>query len=71
MAKRYRVLIGGEWIGDDLPGIDVVNPFDGTIIGVVPEAGDAEVERAIEAARGGFCRDGGNARRIAARKSYQ
>ncbi|HEY6873272.1 MAG TPA: aldehyde dehydrogenase family protein [Geobacteraceae bacterium] len=54
MAKRYRVLIGGEWLGDDLPGIDVVNPYDGAIIGVVPEAGDREVERAILSAREGF-----------------
>lgn len=54
MAKRYRVLIGGEWLGDDLPGIDVVNPYDGSVIGVVPEAGEREVERAVLAARNGF-----------------
>ncbi|MCM2358662.1 MAG: aldehyde dehydrogenase family protein, partial [Geobacteraceae bacterium] len=54
MVKRYRVLIGGEWLGDDLPGIDVVNPYDDSVIGVVPEAGDREVERAIIAARQGF-----------------
>jgi acyl-CoA reductase-like NAD-dependent aldehyde dehydrogenase len=54
MAQRYRLLIGGEWVGDGLPGIDVVNPYDGSIIGVVPEAGPEEVEAAIAAARKGF-----------------
>jgi acyl-CoA reductase-like NAD-dependent aldehyde dehydrogenase len=54
MAKRYRVLIGGEWTGDDLPGIEVVNPFDHTLLGIVPEADGAMVDRAIEAARAGF-----------------
>jgi acyl-CoA reductase-like NAD-dependent aldehyde dehydrogenase len=54
MVKRYRVLIGGEWVGDDLPGINVVNPYDDTVIGVVPQAGDKEVESAINAARKGF-----------------
>lgn len=54
MAKRYRVLIGDEWTGDDLPGIDVLNPFDDTLIGVVPEANAALVERAILAAQQGF-----------------
>jgi acyl-CoA reductase-like NAD-dependent aldehyde dehydrogenase len=54
MAKRYRVVIGGEWVGDGLPGIDVVNPFDGVVVGVVPEASPELVERAIRAAREGF-----------------
>jgi acyl-CoA reductase-like NAD-dependent aldehyde dehydrogenase len=52
--KRYRVLVGGEWVGDDLPGIEVLNPYDESVIGVVPQAGDAEVENAINAARKGF-----------------
>ena len=56
-----KYLIGGEWVGDDLPGIDVVNPYDDSIIGVVPEAGDKEVERAIAAARKGFAGNVGNA----------
>ena len=38
MAKRYRVLIGGEWLGDDWQGIEVINPFNGAVIGIVPEA---------------------------------
>lgn len=54
MAKRYRVLIGGEWTGDDLPGIEVLNPFDDTLLGIVPEASPALVERAVQAALEGF-----------------
>ncbi|HZV80588.1 MAG TPA: aldehyde dehydrogenase family protein [Geobacteraceae bacterium] len=54
MAKRYRVLIGGEWTGDDLEGIDVINPYDEALIGVVPEATPELVDRAIVAARAGF-----------------
>jgi acyl-CoA reductase-like NAD-dependent aldehyde dehydrogenase len=54
MAKRYRVLIGGEWTGDDLPGIEVLNPYDDTLIGVVPEATPELVEQAIVAAGNGF-----------------
>jgi acyl-CoA reductase-like NAD-dependent aldehyde dehydrogenase len=53
MAKRYRMLIGGEWVGDELPGIDVINPFDDTLIGIVPEASPAVVDQAITAAQAG------------------
>src|SRR6266702_5775948 len=54
MAKRFRILIGGEWLGDDLPWIKVVNPYDDSVIGVVPEAGEKEVESAVSAARQGY-----------------
>ena len=54
MTKRYRVLIGGEWLGDDWRGIDVINPFDNTVVGVVPEASAEAVDKAIVAARNGF-----------------
>lgn len=54
MAKRYRVLINGEWTGDDLPGIDVINPYDNALLGIVPEATPELVERAIVAAQEGF-----------------
>lgn len=50
MTKRYRVLVGGEWVGDSWPGIEVINPYDDSVIGMVPEASAAEVDRAIEAA---------------------
>lgn len=53
MGKRYRVLIGGEWTGDDLEGIEVINPYDDALIGVVPEATAELVDQAIVAAKAG------------------
>jgi len=50
MAKRYRVLVGGEWTGDNLPGIDVINPYNDALLGVVPEADAELVEKAISSA---------------------
>jgi acyl-CoA reductase-like NAD-dependent aldehyde dehydrogenase len=47
-------LVGGEWLGDDREGIEVINPYDGSIIGVVPEASAEDVDRAVVAARQGF-----------------
>ncbi|GAB7028299.1 aldehyde dehydrogenase family protein [Geotalea toluenoxydans] len=54
MAKRYRMLIDGEWLGDDRTGIEVINPFDDSLIGLVPEATAEDVEAAIIAAAKGF-----------------
>lgn len=54
MAKRYKVLVGGEWIGDECPGIEVVNPYDDSVIGIVPESSLKDVENAIVAAQAGF-----------------
>jgi len=54
MVKRYKVLVGGEWVGDDRSGIEVINPYDGSVVGVVPEATANDVDRAIESARKGF-----------------
>lgn len=54
MAKRYRVLIGGKWVGEGLPGIEVVDPYDDSVVGIVPQAGEVEVEEAIQAALAGF-----------------
>lgn len=54
MAKRYKVLVGGEWVGDSSPGIEVINPFDNSVIGIVPEASTDDVDSAIAAAQKGF-----------------
>ena len=51
MTKRYRVLIGGEWVGNDRQGIEVINPYDESLIGVVPEASADDVDNAVVAAR--------------------
>jgi acyl-CoA reductase-like NAD-dependent aldehyde dehydrogenase len=50
MSRRYKVLLDGEWCGDDRAGIEVVNPYDDSVIGIVPEATAEDVDRAIEAA---------------------
>jgi acyl-CoA reductase-like NAD-dependent aldehyde dehydrogenase len=54
MVKRYKVLIDGEWVGDERRGIDVVNPYDGSLMGIVPEATPDDFDNAVEAARKGF-----------------
>lgn len=51
MNKRFRTLIAGEWVGDHLSGMEVINPFDDSLIGVVPAVGHEEVERAIVGAK--------------------
>lgn len=49
---QTRLLIGGEWV-DGLAGteIDIINPFDGTKIVSVAEALEADVDRAVDAAK--------------------
>ena len=54
MSRRYRVLIGGKWVGDEAPGINVINPYDGAVIGTVPETSSDMVEQAVKAAQAGF-----------------
>ncbi|MSM41228.1 MAG: aldehyde dehydrogenase family protein [Geobacter sp.] len=54
MIRRFKVLVGGEWLGDDCRGIEVLNPYDDSVIGIVPEAAPDDVERAIIAARVGY-----------------
>ncbi|MEM7473088.1 MAG: NAD-dependent succinate-semialdehyde dehydrogenase [Pseudomonadota bacterium] len=48
-------LIGGAWVGADSGGtIDVTNPATGEVIGKVPNCGDVETLRAIDAADAAF-----------------
>lgn len=54
MTKRYRVLIGGEWVGDGWQGIEVINPYDDSVVGVVPQATAESVDDAVAAARQGY-----------------
>lgn len=54
MTKRYKVLVGGEWLGENDKGIEVTNPYDDSVVGIVPETSPEGVERAIIAARQGF-----------------
>jgi succinate-semialdehyde dehydrogenase/glutarate-semialdehyde dehydrogenase len=48
---RERCYVDGKWIdADSGKTIDVTNPADGSKLGTVPAAGEAETRRAIEAA---------------------
>lgn len=48
---REACLINGEWVqADDGKAITVTNPFDGNVIGKVPECAQTETRRAIDAA---------------------
>jgi len=48
---RQKCYIGGEWTDADTgKTIDVTNPADGAVLGTVPDMGEAETRRAIEAA---------------------
>lgn len=48
-------LIGGAWVGADSgETIDVTNPATGELVGTVPNCGDVETKRAIDAAAEAF-----------------
>ncbi len=50
---KYRLLVGGKWVETkDLQ--TVVNPYDGTVVGEVFQAGVPEVEQAIDSAEKAF-----------------
>jgi aldehyde dehydrogenase (NAD+) len=51
----YQLFIGGEWAdssGDE--ALDVINPATEEVIGTVPQATPADVDRAVTAAREAF-----------------
>jgi aldehyde dehydrogenase (NAD+) len=55
MDKRDVLYIGGEWVAPaGTATIEVVNPATEEVIGVVPEASTADVDRAVAAARAAF-----------------
>lgn len=55
MTKEYRNYIDGQWVeADSGKWMDVVNPATQEPIGRVPDAGEAETRRAIEAAYRAF-----------------
>jgi len=65
---RIALYIDGEWTeGSDGRGDDVINPATGEVLGRVPFAGPADVDRAIAAASAAFpgWRDAGPDRRSA------
>lgn len=52
--KHYAMHINGEWIGEDLDRLKVVNPADGQTVGTVPIGGETETTKAINAAHEAF-----------------
>ncbi|HTM90148.1 MAG TPA: aldehyde dehydrogenase family protein, partial [Terriglobales bacterium] len=60
-----RLLIGGEWLAT-AKTFDTVNPATGEVITQVAEAGPAEVDRAVKAARKAFDERGGPWQKISA-----
>jgi acyl-CoA reductase-like NAD-dependent aldehyde dehydrogenase len=50
-----RIYIGGEWVRSDGSGVlDVVNPTTEQVIGTIRDGTAADVDRAVDAARGAF-----------------
>ena len=64
MREHERLFIGGEWVEPAGTGtIDVVSPHSEEVVGRVPEATPADVDRAVAVAREAF--DGGEWPRMA------
>ncbi|MGE8207519.1 NAD-dependent succinate-semialdehyde dehydrogenase [Heyndrickxia sp. NPDC080065] len=52
--KKYLMYCNGEWIGNDLPVLEVTNPATGEAIATVPFGGNKEAQLAIDAASDAF-----------------
>jgi betaine-aldehyde dehydrogenase len=51
MDSRDTLYVGGEWVTPSTTNtIDVISPFTEEVIATVPEAGEGDVDRAVEAA---------------------
>ncbi|HEU5431169.1 MAG TPA: aldehyde dehydrogenase family protein, partial [Thermomicrobiales bacterium] len=51
--KRYPIYLAGEWATSDNT-LEIVNPYDGSVVGVTYEASQEQLERAIVAAQHAF-----------------
>lgn len=52
--KHFNIFIDGQWIGEDLEKIDVINPATSEVVATVPNAGKKEAEHAIASAYRAF-----------------
>ncbi|GBD93950.1 succinate-semialdehyde dehydrogenase [NADP(+)] [bacterium BMS3Abin05] len=53
MNHPYKMLIDGEWVSGR-ETFEVINPFNGEVLGVVPKAGKEDVDRAVRSAKDAF-----------------
>jgi len=53
MAREYGMLIDGEWVLSAAT-FEVINPYNGEVLGVVPKASKEDVNRAVQSARKAF-----------------
>lgn len=53
-VKQSRIYINGEWTGENIQELQVLNPANGEIVGSVPNGGTSETNEAIEAAHEAF-----------------
>src|SRR5215204_4195551 len=52
VEKRDTLFIGGDWVAPaTTQTIEVVSPFTEEIVGITPEATEADIDRAVGAAR--------------------
>lgn len=52
-AKRYPIYLAGEWVESDEP-VEIINPFDGSVVGITFNASAEQLEQAIVAAQAAF-----------------
>ncbi|MGI5128354.1 aldehyde dehydrogenase family protein [Pseudonocardia sp. CA-107938] len=52
--QRPTLFIDGSWTGGSAGTVDVHNPFDGSVVTTIDQAGPDDVERAVAAARAAF-----------------
>jgi glyceraldehyde-3-phosphate dehydrogenase (NADP+) len=53
MAKKYKLFAGGEWI-EGSEELEVLNPYDGSLVGTVSLGSAAELTGAMDAAHAAF-----------------
>ncbi len=54
MAQAYSMYIDGEWVSEGARQIEVINPYNGQVLGTVPEATEEQVRKAVGAAYEAF-----------------
>jgi len=53
-VNKTPMYVNGQWVGEELEQIEVVNPATHEIIAYVPKGGKAEARQAVDAAQDAF-----------------